>query len=185
MINSKKKILIINWYWNGRKFKSKNLRWLTNSFTRLFSKFMSKRLSERTLFMTSCGRRTQRETKQNHKNIFLEWNDKKTHLNGIQKKQTHTASWTLSWNNWILSFCFKKEKGYHRQMKAPKQQMHATGSADANTPTSFSASRVENSLFSRIIMSFFTAAIWDMTCCSMISWKHHRTSTMGQQGIKR
>lgn len=50
-----------------------------------------------------------------------------------------------------------------------------------NTFTSFSASKVENSLFSRIIMSFFTAAIWDITRCNMISCQNHTTDTNDEQ----
>lgn len=54
--------------------------------------------------------------------------------------------------------------------KKPSAQQHQkTSSLLGRTHTSLSASKAENSLFSRIIMSFFTAAIWDITRCSIIS----------------
>ena len=37
--------------------------------------------------------------------------------------------------------------------------------------TSFSDLRAENSLFSKIIISFFTLAIWDIICWRVISWE--------------
>lgn len=49
---------------------------LTNSFTRLFSKFMSKIVSERTLFMISCDGDTQRKSQ----------NDWWTKTSGLNKK---------------------------------------------------------------------------------------------------
>mgnify|MGYP007091376607 CR=1 FL=1 len=38
-------------------------------------------------------------------------------------------------------------------------------------PTSVSFLIIVNSLFSRITMSFFTDAIWDNSCWTMISWR--------------
>ena len=37
--------------------------------------------------------------------------------------------------------------------------------------TSFSDLRAENSLFSKIVISFFTLAIWDIICWRVISWE--------------